>query len=118
MISQFGMGPHKRYYVPLEQAILAGDKAGAWDLLKGDGTMLAGSATTWVPTGVPVNTTENGFATRTYTATQNDQQPANAAFPASSFTICQYVKLGPVGVAQLAAFGTSGAAAGFSALPF
>lgn len=99
-------------------AVAAGDKSGAWECMLGDGTMLAGSATTFVATGTPTNTVENGFPVRTYTTAQNDQQPANVAFPASDFSICQHVRPGTVAVTQLAAFGTAGAAATFVSLPF
>lgn len=69
-------------------AVQAADKSGAWECMKGDGTMLAGSSTNFVATGVPVNTVENGWPVRTYTAAQNDREPANVAFPASDFTAC------------------------------
>lgn len=86
--------------------------------MKGDGTMLAGSATTFVASGSPINTTENGWPVRTYTALQNDQQPVNAAFPASDFSVCQHSRFSSVAVAQLAVFGTTGAAATMTTLPF
>lgn len=105
-------------FAALCDAITSGDKAGAWDCLNGDGTMASGSATTWVATGSPTNSTENGWPVRTYTTTQNDQQPSNASFPASDFTICQHMRFTSVAVSQLAAFGSSGAAANFSALPW
>ena len=105
-------------FVSLADALQAGDKAGAWWAMKGDGTMLSGSAVTLVATGSPTNTTENDWPVRTYTSTQNDQEPANVAFPASDFSICQHVRPGTVAVAQLAGFGTAGAAASYVALPF
>ena len=104
--------------VALCDAIDASDKAGAWDCLNGDGTMAAGSATTWVATGSPTNSTENGWPVRTYTSAQNDQQPSDASFPASDFTVCQHMRFTSVAVAQLAVFGTTGAAADNVTLPF
>lgn len=77
-------------FAALCDAVQAGDKAGAWDCIKGDGTMASGSATTWVATGTPTNSTFNGFPMRTYTAGQNDQQPSAAAFPASDFSVCKH----------------------------
>jgi len=94
------------------------DKSGSWECMKGDGTMATGSATTFVATGAPTNTTVNGFAVRTYTSTQNDQQPANAAFPATDFSVCRHHRSTSNAVAQLMAFGTSGAAAGYVTLPW
>lgn len=99
-------------------AVSSADKAGAWDCLRGDGTMASGSATTWVASGSPTNTTENGWPVRTYTSAQNDQQPSNAAFPASDFSVCQHMRFSSVAVAQLAVFGTTGAAATNTTLPF
>ncbi len=39
--------------LPIETAVATGDKAGNWWVLKGDGTMLAGSSTTLSPVGAP-----------------------------------------------------------------
>lgn len=104
--------------VSLADAPQASDLSGAWWAMYGDGTMRSGSAVTLVPTGTPTNTVENGWPVRTYTAAQNDQEPANVAFPASDFSVCQHLRPGTVAVAQLAAFGTTGAAANYVALPF
>ncbi len=104
--------------VALCDALQAGDKAGAWECMKGDGTMAAGSATTFVATGTPTNTTENGWPVRTYTTAQNDQQPSNAAFPATDFTVCTHHRSTALTNTQLTAFGTSGAAAAVVSIPF
>lgn len=104
--------------VALCDALAAGDKSGSWWCMYGDGTMRSGSAVTLVPTGAPTNTVENGWPVRTYTAAQNDQEPANVAFPASDFSVCYHRRSNALPNVQLMAFGTSGAAAGFSALPF
>lgn len=77
-------------FLALCDAVAATDKAGAWDCIRGDGTMASGSATTWVATGTPTNSTFNGWPMRTYTAGQNDQQPTAAAFPASDFSVCKH----------------------------
>lgn len=113
-----GRAPSASAKAPLCDIVAAGDKSGAWECVKGDGTMAAGSATTFVATGTPTNTTENGFAVRTYTNAQNDQQPADAAFPASDFSICMHHRSSSNAVAQLAAFGPTGAAAAYATLPF
>ena len=105
-------------FVSLADALQAGDKAGAWWAMKGDGTMLSGSAVTLVATGSPTNTTENGWPVRTYTAAQNDQEPANVAFPASDVSVCYHRQSTALPNVQLMAFGTSGAVGGFSILPF
>lgn len=105
-------------FVSLADALQAGDKAGAWWAMKGDGTMLAGSSVTLVATGSPTNTTENGWPVRTYTAAQNDQEPANVAFPASDFSVCYHRRNVALPNTQIMAFGTSGLPANFSALPF
>lgn len=99
-------------------AVQAGDKAGAWECMKGDGTMLSGSATTFVATGSPTNSTENGWPVRTYTAAQNDQQPAAAAFPASDFTVCKHHRSTALVSGELAAFGNFSSAANTVVLPF
>jgi Concanavalin A-like lectin/glucanases superfamily len=104
--------------VALADAPQAGDLAGAWWAMYGDGTMRSGSAVTLVPTGAPTNTVENGWPVRTYTAAQNDQEPANVAFPASDFSVCYHRRSVALPNVQIMAFGTSGAAAGFSSLPF
>ena len=52
----------------------------------GDGTMRSGSAVTLVATGTPTNTVENGWPVRESTSAQNDQEPANVAFPANDFS--------------------------------
>lgn len=100
--------------------VQSGDKSGAWECIKGDGTMLTGSATTWTSTGSPTNTTEgSGYPVRTYTSGQNDQQPANGAFPASSFSICKHHRSATIGVAQLSAFGLNGSGPpAYTALPY
>lgn len=105
-------------FVALADAPQPGDLAGAWWAMYGDGTMRSGSAVTLVPTGSPTNTTENGWPVRTYTAAQNDQEPANVAFPASDFSVCMHRRNVALPNTQIMAFGTSGVPAGFSALPF
>lgn len=105
-------------FAALCDALDTSDKSGAWDCLNGDGTMASGSATTWVATGSPTNSTENGWPVRTYTSAQNDQQPSNAAFPASDFTACTHHRSVALPNVQLMAFGTSGSGAGYAALPF
>lgn len=104
--------------VALCDAMSAGDKSGNWWCMKGDGTMATGSAVTLVATGTPTNSTENGWPVRTYTTTQNDQEPANAAFPASDFSVCKHQRSNALPNVQLMAFGTSGAVGNFAALPF
>ena len=84
----------------------------------GDGTMRSGSAVTLVATGTPTNTVENGWPVRTYTSAQNDQEPANVAFPASDFSVCYHRRNVALPNTQIMAFGTSGLSANFSALPF
>lgn len=101
----------------LADALQPGDLAGAWWAMYGDGTMRSGSAVTLVPTGAPTNTVENGYAVRTYTGVQNDQEPANVAFPASDFSVCKHVRLTISENRQIMAFGTSGASANHSSLP-
>lgn len=97
--------------------IQAGDKSGNWDCIKGDGTMLSGSATTWVATGTPTNSIEgSGYPVRTYTSTQNDKQPSNAAFPASSFSVCQHFRFPGTGGQNVFAFGTAGSPANYSVI--
>lgn len=98
-------------------ALQAGDKAGAWWGMYGDGTMAAGSAVTLTPTGTPVNSVEGGWPVRTYTAAQNDQEPANVAFPASDFSVCTHHRSAALGTAQIMVFGSSGASAAFVAMP-
>lgn len=105
--------------VQLADAFQAGDLAGAWWAMYGDGTMRSGSAVTLVATGTPTNTVENGWPVRTYTAAQNDQEPANAAFPASDFSVCMHRRQSTTTGGDFMAFGTSSAVAGtFSAAPF
>ncbi len=104
-------------FVALCDALTAGDKSGAWECMKGDGTMASGSATTFVATGTPTNTTENGWPVRTYTSAQNDQQPSNAAFPQSDFTVCTHHRSVALPNVQLAGFG-DGSNAGTATLPF
>lgn len=99
--------------LPLCDTITAGDKSGAWECMYGDGTMAVDSNSTFVATGTPTNTTEGGYAVRTYTSAQNDEQPADAAFPASSFSVCMHIRPATNTVSQHAVFGTSGAAANF-----
>ena len=105
-------------FVSLADALQAGDKAGAWWAMKGDGTMLSGSAVTLVATGTPTNTVENGWPVRTYTAAQNDQEPANVAFPASDFSVCDHRRNVALPNTQIMAFGTTGSTPSFVALPF
>lgn len=97
-------------------ALQAGDKVGSWWGMYGDGTMAAGSAVTLTPTGSPTNTTESGQAVRTYTSSQNDHEPANAAFPASDFTACIHQRTVALPNVQSMAFGTSGAGTQFVSL--
>lgn len=99
-------------------AMSSGDKSGNWWCMKGDGTMATGSAVTLVATGAPTNSTENGYAVRTYTAAQNDQEPANVAFPASDFSVCYHRRNVALPNTQIMAFGTTGATANHVALPF
>ncbi len=99
-------------------AMALGDKAGVWDCMKGDGTMLNSSATTFVPHGSPTNTVENGFAVRTYAALQGDEQPSNSAFPPSDFTVCKHNRQVALTNVQTTAFGTGGSHGGFVSLPF
>lgn len=105
-------------FVSLADAPQAGDLAGNWWAMYGDGTMRSGSAVTLVATGTPTNTVENGWPVRTYTAAQNDQEPANAAFPASDFSVCYHRRNVALPNTQIMAFGTAGAAANHVALPF
>lgn len=105
-------------FVQLADALNTGDLAGTWWAMYGDGTMRAGSAVTLVPTGTPTNTVEAGWPVRTYTAAQNDQEPANVAFPQSDFTVGILHRSVALPNVQLAAFGTSGANAAFVNLPF
>lgn len=92
--------------------VQSGDKSGAWECLQGDGTMLTGSATTWVPTGTPTNSIEGGARVRTYVAaTSQDKQPANAAFPASDFSVCQHVRYADTNTSVSFAFGANGSSA-------
>ena len=104
--------------VSLADAPAAGDLAGAWWAMYGDGTMRSGSAVTLVPTGSPTNTTENGWPVRTYTAAQNDQEPANVAFPASDFSVCYHRRNVALPNTQIMGFGDTGASTDFVSLPF
>lgn len=104
--------------VSLADAPAAGDLAGAWWAMYGDGTMRSGSAVTLVATGSPTNTVENGWPVRTYTAAQNDQEPANVAFPASDFSLCYHRRNVALPNTQIMAFGTSGVPATYTALPW
>jgi len=104
--------------VSLADAFQAGDLSGAWWAMYGDGTMRSGSAVTLVPTGTPTNTIENGWPVRTYTAAQNDQEPANVAFPATDFSACYHRRNVALPNTQIMAFGTTGAAGTHVALPF
>jgi len=104
--------------VALCDAMQAADKSGTWWCMKGDGTMLSGSAVTLVATGSPTNTTENGWPVRTYTAAQNDQEPANVAFPASDFSACYHRRNVALLNTQILAFGPSGVPANHTSLPF
>lgn len=112
------IGPAFPSGVQLANAVQSSDLAGAWWAMYGDGTMRAGSAVTLVPTGTPTNTIENGWPVRTYTAAQNDQEPTNAAFPASDFSVICHRRNVALPNTQIMAFGTGGAPAGFAALPF
>ncbi len=103
---------------PLCDLVTAGDKSGAWECMKGDGTMLSGSATTFVATGSPTNTTESGYAVRTYTSAQNDQQPANGALPASSFSVCMHHRSTTNTVSYLGGFANGLTNATFAVLPW
>lgn len=103
--------------VSLADAPQAGDLSGAWWAMYGDGTMRSGSAVTLVPTGSPTNTVEGGWPVRTYTAAQNDQEPANVAFPASDFSVCYHRRNVALPNTQIVAFGTSGLAANFVSTP-
>lgn len=103
----------------LADALQPGDLAGAWWAMYGDGTMRSGSAVTLVATGTPTNTTENGWPVRTYTNTQNDQEPSNVAFPASDFSACYQRRQATTAGGDIMAFGsTTATAATFSAAPF
>lgn len=104
--------------VQLADAFQAGDLAGAWWAMYGDGTMRSGSAVTLVATGTPTNTVENGWPVRTYTAAQNDQEPANVAFPASDFSACYHRRNVALPNTQILAFGTTGVPANHVSLPF
>lgn len=105
--------------VSLADAPQAGDLSGAWWAMYGDGTMRSGSAVTLVATGSPTNTVENGWPVRTYTAAQNDQEPANVAFPASDFSVCYQRRQTTTAGGDIMAFGTSSAsAATFATAPF
>lgn len=106
-------------FVSLADAPQAGDLSGAWWAMYGDGTMRSGSAVTLVPTGSPTNTVENGWPVRTYTSAQNDQEPANVAFPASDFSVCYQRRQATTAGGDIMAFGTSSGVPGtFSAVPF
>lgn len=105
-------------FVQLADALQTGDLAGSWWGMYGDGTMRTGSAVTLTPTGAPTNTVENGWPVRTYTAIQNDQEPANALFPVTDFTVLKYVRVANLGAtAELMCFGT-GVANVTASLPF
>lgn len=105
-------------FVSLANALQPQDLAGNWWAMYGDGTMRSGSAVTLVPTGAPTNTVENGWPVRTYTSAQNDQEPANVAFPATSFSVCIHHRSVALPNVQLAGFGTAPSQAGASTLPF
>ena len=104
--------------VALADAPQPGDLSGNWWAMYGDGTMRSGSAVTLVPTGAPTNTVENGWPVRTYTAAQNDQEPANVAFPASDFSACYHRRNVALPNTQIMGFGNTGVSADFVALPF
>jgi hypothetical protein len=81
--------------------------------------MVSGSAVTLVPTGTPTNTVENGWPVRTYTSAQNDQEPANVAFPASDFSVCTHRRSSALSAGEAMCFGTSTATnPPFAAAPF
>ncbi len=104
--------------VALADAPAAGDLSGAWWAMYGDGTMRSGSAVTLVPTGAPTNSVESGWPVRTYTSVQNDQEPANVAFPASDFSVCYHRRNVALPNTQIMGFGTSGVPANHVSLPF
>lgn len=93
--------------VALANAPQPGDLSGAWWAMYGDGTMRSGSAVTLVPTGAPTNTVESGWPVRTYTSVQNDQEPANVAFPASDFSVCVQRRQAALSAGEAMCFGTS-----------
>ena len=93
--------------VSLADAPAAGDLSGNWWAMYGDGTMRSGSAVTLVPTGAPTNTVESGWPVRTYTSVQNDQEPANVAFPASDFSVCVQRRQAALSAGEAMCFGTS-----------
>lgn len=100
------------FALSLCDVVQSGDKAGAWECLTGDGTMAPGSSTTWTAVGSPTNSVENGRKVRTYVAaTSQDIQPANAAFPASDFSVCQDVRLANTTTHVTFAFGINGGGA-------
>lgn len=105
--------------VSLCNAMASGDKSGTWWCMNGDGTTASGSSVTLVAIGSPTNTVENGWPVRSYAALQGDREPADVAFPASDFSVCSFHR-STVSFPnnQLMAFGTSGATATFSVLPF
>jgi len=105
--------------VQLADALQAGDLSGSWWAMYGDGTMRSGSSVTLVATGTPTNTVENGWPVRTYTSAQNDQEPANVAFPASDFSVCMHRRSSAVVAGEAMCFGTSTATnPPFAAAPF
>lgn len=105
--------------VSLANAPQPGDLAGAWWAMYGDGTMRSGSAVTLTATGSPTNTVENGWPVRTYTSAQNDQEPADVAFPASDFSVCKHHRsVNLAATYELMAFGTTATAAATAVLPF
>lgn len=103
-------------FVQLADALNTGDLAGTWWAMYGDGTMRAGSAVTLVPTGTPTNTVEAGWPVRTYTAAQNDQEPANVALPQSDFSVLTLHRSAANVTALIEAFGTGGTNATFAAI--
>lgn len=105
-------------FVQLADALNTGDLAGTWWAMYGNGTMRAGSAVTLVPTGTPTNTTEAGWPVRTYTAAQNDQEPADVAFPQSDFSVGIYHRSVALPAADLMNFSVSGTNANSAAIPF
>lgn len=104
--------------IPLCDVLQAGDKAGSWGCMYGDGTMSSGSVTSFTAFGTPTNTVENGAKVRVYTAGQFDQETSAAAFPASDFTVCSYLRTSTITNRQLSGFGTGIAAVGSVVLPF
>ena len=115
------------FAVNLCDTLQASEKVGNWWCLNGDGTMASGSQVTLTTTGTPTDGSSvvcpNGpdcgtLSARRYTSAQNHQEPSNAAFPASDFTVCKMLSLDSFSNVQLAAFGTGGSPGTAVVLPF